>query len=50
MKKSFVLFAIASILFGIGVENSIPIFTGMAIIAIIMIVVREMLLSLKNVE
>ncbi len=45
MKKDFLLFIITSILFGIGVENDIPVITGVSFIAIIVIVVRELLLS-----
>lgn len=43
MKKSFVLFILASILFGIGCEANIPIIIGMAVIACILIVVRELI-------
>jgi hypothetical protein len=43
MKKSVVLFILASILFGFGVESNIPIIIGMAVIAAILVVVSEML-------
>lgn len=43
MKKSFVLFILASVLFGIGCEAHIPIIIGMAVIACILIVVRELI-------
>lgn len=43
MKKSFLLFALASILFGIGVEIEIPIIIGMGFITLVLIIVNELL-------
>lgn len=43
MKKSFLLFALTSILFGIGVEIEIPIIIGMGFITLVLIIVNELL-------
>jgi uncharacterized membrane protein YccC len=43
MKKSFLLFVLASILFGIGVEIKIPIIIGIGVIALVLTIVNELL-------
>jgi hypothetical protein len=43
MKKSFTLFVLASILFGIGAENHIPILIGLSVFGLVLIIVNELL-------